>query len=205
MKKKGFTLIELLVTIVLFSLLLATALYSFRFISINIRTINNTNPTRAINYNLLRGVFSSLYYYIDSNSEELNIDKRLYFYFHGDSNRCRFITKSSIFHDELVIAELFYKDKELWYKESQIFDKKLNYKQLDRINMNKKKLLLKNIDNLKFKYILGNNNFELLDKKIPKLIIITFKLKLKQYSYMFYIKSKNIERLRHLKFERKES
>ena len=205
MKKNGFTLIELLVTIVLFSLLLATALYSFRFISINIRNINNTNPEKAINYHLLRGAFNSLYYYIDSNSDEMDIDKRLYFYFYGDSSRCRFITKSSIFYNQIVIAELSYKDKELWYKESKIFDKKINYKHLDKIKMDKKFLVLKNIEELKFRYTFESNERNRLEKKIPKLVDIEFKSNLKNYSYLFYIKSENINKLKRLKFERKES
>jgi len=52
--RRAFTLIELLVTIVLFTLLLATALYSFRFASLDIRNINNTNPQKAMHYNQVR-------------------------------------------------------------------------------------------------------------------------------------------------------
>jgi prepilin-type N-terminal cleavage/methylation domain-containing protein len=205
LNKNGFTLIELLVTIVLFSLLLATALYSFRFISINIRNINNTNPKKAINYDLLRGAFNSVYYYIDSNSDEIDIDKRLYFYFYGETNKCRFITKSSIFYNRIVIAELSYKDKELWYKESKIFDKKIDYKHLDKIKMDKKFLVLSNIEELKFRYTFNSNESDYLEKKIPNFVAIEFKSNLKDYSYLFYIKSENIENLKRLKFERKES
>jgi len=205
LKKKGFTLIELLVTIVLFSLLLATALYSFRFISINIRNINNTNPKKAINYDLLRGAFNSLYYYIDSNSNDMDIDKRLYLYFYGEPHRCRFITKSSIFYNQIVIAEISYKNKELWYKESKIFDKKIDYKQLNKIKMDKKFLVLKNIEELKFRYTFNSNNHDSLEKRIPRLVAIEFKFNLKDYSYLFYIKSEDIDKLKRLKFERKES
>ena len=205
MKKEGFTLIELLVSIVLFSLLLATALYSFRFISINIRNINNTNPIKAIKYDLLRNVFSSIDYYIDSNSNEIDIDKRLYFYFYGDKKHCRFITKSSVFYNEIVIAELYYKDKELWYKESKIFDKKIDYKNLDKIKMDKKVLILSNIEKFKFEYLFNNKKSNKLANDIPTLVTIYFKDKSKEYSYLFYIKSNNSESLEILKFERKES
>ena len=205
MIKKGFTLIELLVTIVLFSLMLATALYSFRFISINIRNVNNTNPKRAINYDLLRATFNSIYYYIDSNSQEIDIDKRLYFYFHGESNSCRFISKSAIFYNEIVIAELSFKDKKLWYKESKIFDKKLDYKKLDKIKMDKEFLVLDNIEKFNFKYTFNNGNVDKIVKKIPKLITFNFKSNSKNYSYIFSVKSNNRERLERLKFERKES
>lgn len=205
MKKKGFTLIELLVTIVLFSLLLATALYSFQFISINIRNINNTNPKQAVNYNLLRGAFNSVYYYIDTNTQEMSIDKRLYFYFHGKSNQCRFITTSSVFYNQLVIVEIFYKDKELWYTESRIFDEDIDYKQLDKIKMDKRFLVLNNIEELKFNYTFNAKESNDIKKNIPEFIRIDFKSNFKKYSYLFLIKSNNRERLERLKFERKES
>jgi hypothetical protein len=153
----------------------------------------------------LRGSFNSLYSYIDNDSDKINIDKRLYLYFHGKSDSCRFITKSSIFHNQIVIAELYYKNNELWYKESKVFDKKVDYQNLDGIVMNKKFLILSNVKDLKFKYIFNNQKYDKLEKEIPKLIGINFKYNLKDYSYLFSIKSKNIENLKRLKFERKES
>jgi prepilin-type N-terminal cleavage/methylation domain-containing protein len=203
--KKGFTLIELLVTIVLFSLLLATALYSFRFISINIRNINNTNPQKAINYDLLRSVFSSVYYYIDSDRDEIDMDKRFYFYFYGERNKCRFITNSSLFYNEIVIGELEYKDEQLWYSESKIFDKEIDYRYLDLIKMNKKYLILKNVTTFEFKYTFNAIESKSLEKEIPKIVTINFKKSSKEYVHIFMIKSNNINKLKRLKFERKES
>ncbi|HIP11353.1 MAG TPA: type II secretion system protein [Arcobacter sp.] len=204
MKRRGFTLIELLVTIVLFSLLLGTALYSFRFISINIRNINNTNPQKAINYDLLRGVFNSIYCYIDSDSEELDIDKKFYFYFYGEANKCRFITKSSLFYKEIALGQLRYENDELWYEESKIFDKSIDYRSLDTIKMEKKVLILKGIKEMKFIYKFNNQSSSELRKKIPQLVSITFKDKLKEYEYSFCVKSNKVEELERLKFNRKE-
>jgi len=205
LKKKGFTLIELLVTIVLFSLLLATALYSFRFVSLNIRKINNTNPIKAIKYDLLRGVFNSIYYYIDTTQEEIDFDKKFYLYFYGESKKCRFISKSSIFHNQIVISELVYKDEELWYKESKIFDKNIDYRDLNSIKMNQKFIILRNVKKLKFKYLFNTIESDKLEKEIPQLISINFESNSKEYSYLFSIKSNNIDDLKRLKFERKES
>ena len=205
MTKKGFTLIELLVTIVLFSLLLATALYSFRFVSLNIRKINNTNPTKAIKYDLLRGVFNSIYYYIDNDSNEINFDKRFYLYFDGEPNKCRFITKSSIFHNQIVISELSYKNEKLWYKESEIFDKTKDYRDLSSIKMDKKFLILDNITKLNFTYTVNNIHHDRVKKEIPKLITLNFTSNSKEHSYFFTVKSNNIEEIKRLKFSRKES
>jgi len=204
MKRKGFTLIELLVTIVLFSLLLGTALYSFRFISINMRNINNTNPQKAINYDLLRGVFNSIYYYIDSNSKEMDIDKKFYLYFYGEANKCRFITKSALFYKEIALGQLRYENEELWYEESKIFDKSLDYRSLDTIKMEKKVLILRGIKKMQFIYKFDTHSSSEIRKKIPQLVSINFKDKRKEYHYSFSIKSNNLEKLKRLKFDRQE-
>lgn len=204
MRKKAFTLIELLVTIVLFSLLLGTALYSFRFISINMRNINNTNPQKAIHYDLLRGLFNSIYYYIDTNVEEVEIDKKFYLYFYGESKKCRFITKNPLFSREIALVELSYKDDNLWYKESPIFDKSKDYRHLERMEMEKKIPILKDIKELKFIYQFHNHNFSEIIKEIPQLVTIKFKHKSKEYQYHFAIKSLNLKDLIRLRFDRKE-
>lgn len=202
--KRAFTLIELLITIVLFSLLLATSLYSFRFISINIRNINNTNPQKAINYDLLRGVFNSIYYYIDNNEKEIDIEKKFYFYFYGERDSCKFITKSPLFSKEISLVKLQYKDNRLLYGESTIFNKNKDYRKLDILRLEKEIVILKNIDNLKFSYKINNKNTKELINEIPELVNIEFKLNSKEYNYSFSIKSKSLNKLKILKFNRKE-
>jgi prepilin-type N-terminal cleavage/methylation domain-containing protein len=205
MKKKGFTLIELLVTIVLFSLLLVTALYSFRFISINIKNINNTNPQNAMNFDILRKAFNSTYYYIDNNPNKMNIDEKLFYYFKGEKTKCRFISKSSIFFAEsTVIAQIRYKEKKLWYEESIIFDKSIDYKDLDNIKTDKRLLLMKNIDDFQILYDFNGQNYHELKNKIPQLVSIKFKNGKNEYKYLFHIKSNSTRRLEVIKAEHRE-
>ena len=101
--KKAFTLVELLVTIILFSLLLVVALYSFRFASLDIKNVNNTNPKEAIYYNKLRDAISSIYPYVDVDSKEENKYKAVHYFFKGEKTECFFITSSGFFFNELVI------------------------------------------------------------------------------------------------------
>jgi len=205
MKRSGFTLIELLVTIVLFSLLLVTALYSFRFISINIKNINNTNPQRAMNFDILRKAFNSIYYYINDDPTKVNIDEKLFYYFKGEETLCRFITKSSVFFNRsIVLAQIRYKENKLWYEESIIFDKNIDYRNLDNIEMKKNFLLIKDIEDFHILYNFNGQNSSQLKNKIPQLVSIKFKNKKKEYNYFFYIKSNSIKRLEVIKAEHRE-
>ena len=195
----AFTLIELLVTIVLFSLLLATALYSFKFISINIKNINNTNPQRAMNFNFLRDVFSSTYYYIDTDEKANKGNVRFYHYFKGRKESCRFISNASVFYDELVIVQLTLVDGVLLYEEGKIFSKKIDYKKIDKIKLTQKIKILKNIDKLNFSYISNGKRSLEISKNIPDSLEINFEKNGKKYRYLFSIKSSNKLKLEVLK------
>jgi prepilin-type N-terminal cleavage/methylation domain-containing protein len=204
LKKTGFTLIELLVTIVLFSLLLVTVLYSFSFLSINIKNINNTNPIKVINYTLLRGTISSIYSYVQSDDIITNIEKSFYYYFIGKQDKCKFITISPIFYDKIAIAELSIINGKLIYREGKIFDKKLDYTHLNTLVLTKELTVIENISEIKFLYYLNGKEYLEINKKIPSLIKIKFIKSRKDKEYLFYIKSNNKEHLNMIKSQFRE-
>ncbi len=193
--KQAFTLIELLVTIVLFSLLLVVALYSFRYVSLNIRKINNTNPQMAMKFNFLKDVFSSAYPYIDTDVTKKVGKERYYNYFKGKKESCRFVSSASLFYNEIIIVNLFVENKKLYYSEGKIFAKDIDYKKLDDIKMTKKIKVLDNIEMLSFSYKLNDKIYQHISKKIPDRVRIDFKQKSKTYSYIFSVKSKQNIRL----------
>jgi prepilin-type N-terminal cleavage/methylation domain-containing protein len=184
--KYAFTLIELLVSIILFSLLLVTVLYSFSFVSINMRHINNSNPQEAINYDLLRKALNSIYHYVD-----VDVDSNFFYYFKGNKNICRFITSSPMFSEGIGLGELRYENEKLLYFEGKIFDKNIDYTKLDEIPLTKSFTMLKNVKKLKFKYIFNNHEYSEFAKSIPILIKIKFIKNQSEEQYMFNIKSKN--------------
>ena len=193
--KQAFTLIELLVTIVLFSLLLVVALYSFKYVSLNMRKLNNTNPQTAMTFNFLKDVFSSTYPYIDTDITKKIGRERYYNYFEGKKDSCRFVSSASLFYDELIIVNLFVEDKKLYYSEGKFFAKDIDYKNLDAIKLTKKIKVLENIEMLSFSYKLNDKRYKHISKKIPNVIHMTFKQKSKTYSYIFSIQSKQNIRL----------
>ena len=204
MNKKAFTLIELLVSIILFSLLLGTALYSFRFISINMRNINNTNPKRAVYYDLLRKTINSTYFYVDMDEKEHNIDSKFYHYFQGKKNECFFISSSSFFSKRLSKIHILYKDNKLWYEEGEIFGEKLDYLDLNHIPLDKKVLIMDNLKDVSFSYFFKKKESQELFRKIPSLINIKIKNQLKTRIYTFAIKTDNDKHLQKIISDNKE-
>lgn len=202
MKKTAFTLIELLVTIVLFSLLLATSLYSFRFVSINIKNINNSNPKKAINYTLLRGAISSIYPYVEIDTTINN--NNFYCYFKGDSLKFRFITLSPIFYKTIAIAEVSFIDNKLIYREGKIFDKEVDYSKLDSIHLTKKIVISDNVSDVKFLYYIEGKKELTTKEKIPNLITIKFIHYRKEREYVFTINSNATGRLNMIKTQYKD-
>jgi len=200
--KKAFTLVELLVTIILFSLLLVVALYSFRFASIDIKNVNNTNPKLAIYYHQLRNAISSIYPYIDVDKREPNKRKSVHYFFEGKSDECFFTTSSGLFSRELVIVHLYYKEKKLWYEEGVIFKETINYKELKNILFTHKITILDNLDKFSFSYKLINQEFKVLKYTIPTLISINTIQGKKEKKYIFAIQSNNNQRLELVKEER---
>jgi len=198
MRKKAFTLIELLVTIVLFSLLLGTALYSFRFISINMRNINNTNPKTAIYYDLLRNTINSIYFYVEMDEKEKNINKKFYHYFQGKKNECFFVSSSAFFSRRLSIVHIIYKENALWYEEGEIFGKKHDYINLKNISLDKKVLLIDNVKSVSFSYFYDKKEYQELFRNIPFLITIKIEEQFKTKVYIFSTKSDNYKHLQQV-------
>lgn len=197
MRRSAFTLIELLVTIVLFTLLLATALYSFRFASLDIRNINNTNPQQAMYYNKLRDTISSVYPYVHYNNKEPNIYLAYHHFFEGTEKECYFISSSGLFYQGLVLSHLFYEEGNLWYEEGKFFTSNVNYTNLKEVPLKKKILLEYDISELFFFYVSSKGGSKVLSKQIPTFLQIVFQKNEKQKVYNFDIHtngSSNLER-----------
>lgn len=189
MRRSAFTLIELLVTIVLFTLLLATALYSFRFASLDIRNINNTNPQKAIYYDKLRDAISSLYPYVDYNPKEPNIYIAYSHFFEGTAKECYFVSSSGFFYEGLVLSHFFYEEGALWYEEGKVFTPTTDYSNLKSIPFQKKVLIEDAISEFFFLYVSSQGATKELSREIPTFLQLVFEKKSKQKVYSFDIHS----------------
>ena len=164
--KTAFTLVEVLITILLLSLLMTTAMFSFRFLIKNLNTLQLSLPQKAMNYEHLDRSIQGLYFYIIEKKNHLKKEKT-YFFNYGSSS-FTYITTQPIYNKSISIATVEYKENALFYSESKLFTQNKNYL-LPKNNVHDfQKKLYENINSLDIKYVFQEKT------NIPKLIQISF-------------------------------
>ncbi len=121
--KKAFTLVEMLVAIVLITLLIGVAVFSFRM---QLLTIHKTK-TEAINdvlkYNQIKSAFESIKYYVVQEYDMLHQPMRkLNYFFHGSEKQALFITNNPVYSNKVSLVKLSCVDNKLIYKEEPLYE-----------------------------------------------------------------------------------
>ena len=164
--KTAFTLVEVLITILLLSLLMTTAMFSFRFLIKNLNTLQLSLPKKAMDYEYLDKSIQGLYFYIIEN-KKFEKKEKTYFFKH-DTSSFTYITTSPIYNKSISIATIKYKENALFYSESKLFTQNKNYLLPKNKPYDFQKKFYKDISNVEINYIFQKKT------NIPKLIQISF-------------------------------
>jgi len=186
--RKAFTLVEMLVAVVLLTLLIGVALFSFRLQLITIHKTKLESINRAISYTQLRSVIASMKYYA---VQEYDIVQRViphtwHYYFDGDEKNIKFISTNPLFSEVDALVSFTCKDNELIYNEEALYGD-MNFLR-PTFNKNiKHSVLMKNLDKCLFIYITRKGKqITSLANDLPKAVQIN----VEQYgkNYTFYTK-----------------
>ena len=191
--KKGFTLVEMLVAIVLITLLIGVAIFSFRM---QLLTVHKTK-TQAINdvlkYNQIKSALESIKYYVVQEYDMLHRPiKKFDYFFYGNSKQALFITNNPIYSDKLSLTQLTCKNGTLIYKEELLY-KYIDFLQPSFSSSRFHKLIIyKDLQKCEFYYI--NENKALarnISNKIPKEIYLKLQKNKKDISIYSKIQEDN--------------
>lgn len=191
---KGFTLLELLVSIAIFSLLIATVAYSFRFSTDIIKYLNLPYAEDIQRFTKLRDSLKSIFYYAGEKKNIYDKDRIFFYYFYGDNKEIKYITAKPVLQKSLAVARLYYDSGSLYLEEYPVYDRDNDYKnpQIPSNRIGERDLKTKIIDDiqdLQIYYYRDEKQIFNVNEEIPTIIKMKIRKSDKEQEFYFKIKS----------------
>jgi len=179
--KKGFTLVEVLVSIILLTLLLSTAMFSFRFFINTVDKLTPSLPKDTMSYTYLNNSLSGIYFYPINTI--IDFKKTKIYFFKHTSTSCTYITTTPVYYDTISVAKIEYKNHKLYYYESKLYTKEQDFKNPKILEDSFSFVLKKDVKDFSIKYVFYH------ETQIPKQIY----LNIDTTKWLFAIESNNIK------------
>lgn len=155
--KKAFSLIEMLVALVLVTLLVGVAMFSFKYQLIMIKKTKTSGISRAIIFNQLKTSIESMKHYVVDDYDMLGKSmNNLHYFFIGKQKKMEYITTNPLFSKEIAVVKLICKDQNLIYQEEPLY-KRIDFLRPEVLENSRSSILFKNLDKCEFEYIPKEN------------------------------------------------
>lgn len=170
--RSGFSLVEMLVAVILLTLLIGVAIFSFRHQLITINKTQKVGINRVITYNQLRSSLQSINHYVVDDYDQLGYPmKNLHSFFEGTKNEINYITDNPLFSQEIALVRLLCIDKQMTYQEQALYGT-IDFLRPELSQESRKITMYKDLENCEFKYFVDGVEFENVMDKIPNAIAI---------------------------------
>ena len=172
--RKAFTLVELLVAVVLLTLLIGTALFSYRQVLLNITKAQKSTFNEVLKVHQIRTSIASMQHYVVDDYNQFNQPmKKPHSFFEGKQHYFKYITLNPTFSTIPSLSSFECKDNSLVYTEEVLYG---------RIDVNRPNFLedtpfvvyWEDIQSCQFEYTLQGKVLPELKNKIPTAIKIDF-------------------------------
>jgi prepilin-type N-terminal cleavage/methylation domain-containing protein len=172
--KKAFTLVELLVAVILLTLLIGTALFSYRQVLLNITKAQTSTFNEVLKVHQIRTSIESMQHYVVDDYNQFNQPmKKLHSFFLGNQHYFKYISLNPTLSKIPSLSSFECKNNSLLYREEPLYK---------RIDVNRPEFLedtpfvvyWQDIHSCQFEYTFQAKVLNTLKDKIPTAIKIDF-------------------------------
>jgi len=183
--RNAFSILETLVALFILTLLITTAVYSFRFILLNISKQEFSGIDRLLSYTQLRASIESMrYFVVDDYDAFLNPMNDLHYFFMGEETKMSYITQNPIFCDSIAVVKLECKEQKLLYNEEPLYSR-IDFTQPKTLEDSAQKIVFENLQECRFFYHKDDQTLTSLQRDLPT--SIELKLATHNQALDFYI------------------
>jgi prepilin-type N-terminal cleavage/methylation domain-containing protein len=190
--KKAFTLVELLIAVVLLTLLMGTALFSYRQALLNITKAERSTFNDVLKVHQLRTSIESMQHYVVDDYNQLNQPmKKLHIFFKGTQHYFQYISLNPTFSTIPSLSSFECKDKKLVFRE-EILYYHIDVNRPNFLEESKEMIYWKDIDVCTFEYFLHEKVLNNIENILPTAVHISFlDSDEKKHDFFIAIKSDN--------------
>lgn len=187
--KKAFSLVEMLVAVVILTLLIGVAIFSFKHQLIAISKTKKIAIDKAITFKQLKSSLESMTYYVVNVYDTLNQPmKDLNYYFKGTKKEVMYITQSPLFSTEDSVVQLKCDDEKLLYKEEKLYGR-IDFLRPSLLEDSRELIMYNDLSKCEIQYYINNEKKDNLQNILPDAVEV--KIELNNESNDIYVKVKN--------------
>jgi len=172
--KKAFTLVELLVAVLLLTLLIGTALFSYKQILLNITKAQKSTFHEVLKVHQIRTSIESMQDYVVDDYNQFNQPmKKPHTFFLGKEHVFQYISLNPTFSKVPTLSSFECKDDALLYKEASLYAQM----DLNRPSFSEEhhvEVYWADITSCQFEYVVKNKSLDNLQNKLPEALQISF-------------------------------
>ena len=191
--RRAFTLVEMLVAVVLLSLLIGVAVFSFRLQLIAVHKARTEGLRSAITASQIHEILESMKHYAVQRYDTLDqpIPRSWHEFFQGGADRMRFVTTHPILSRGDALVELACEGNTLRYTEAPLFGS-MDFLRPDFLEQTRHRTLLRDLKTCRFRYVDRRGGVhDAFDDRIPRAVWVSVERENTPREYFVTVKSDN--------------